>query len=124
VGELAVGTVAAIACAFAPLLAKRFPLAVPSIQLSLAFAFALAASLSAFVLLSVPIRSVFVNFSIFPFASGISSAVPLDTAAVTGLIAGAGLGVSVHDGKTWMTLFSAFLIHFHSSPFGELIGVD
>ena len=123
-GELAVGTIAAIAVACAPVLAQRSSRAVPSFLLSLAFALALAASLAAFVLLSVPFRSVFMNFSILPSAGRISSAVPFGAASVAGLISGAGLGMAVHDGEAWVSFLPTLFIHFISSSLSKQVGVD
>jgi hypothetical protein len=58
-----------------------------------------------------------VDFSILPSAGRISSAVPFGAASIAGLISGAGLGMTIHDGEAWVSFLPTLLIHFHSSSF-------
>ena len=126
--ELASGGVAAVTCPFAPILAERSALHASAFLLPFAFALTTAAAFPAPLrvptLLPEPFRSVLVNFSFFPFAGGVPSAVAFHTTTVTALVSWARLSVPVHDGEAGVSFLPTLLVHFHPAPFGELIGVD
>ena len=64
------------------------------------------------------------NFSFFPFAGGVSSAVAFHTTTVTALVSWARLSVPVHDGEARVSFLPALFIHFHPAPFRKLPGID
>ena len=125
--ELAGGGVATVTSSFAPILAERSTLHASAFLLPFAFALTTAAAFPAPLrvptLLPEPFRSVLVNFSFFPFAGGISSAVAFHTTAVTALVSWARLSVPVHDGEARVSFLPALLVHFHPSPFRKLPGI-
>ncbi len=60
--------------------------------------------------------SILVNLPFFPFAGGISSTMPLGSAAVAAHLPRAGLGVSIHDGEARVSSLPPFLIHLITPP--------